>query len=197
MKRFFKKRQGKIKSKPEIVAFAPHPSFHFKGHIYQHNPTNNGHTAAVQKFGKGKLEHDALTEVGFTMHKFQRQPGRNNNIAKNEGNGFWRIIFLREIEEPSMTETHRKGKDCLEAFLVDPRNTKYLQDLIDCTDLGGGVPLDLFFLDDDTNEMLKDDFEESDLDETFYTKFPKFARICWDADHNCDFADSLGIPRGM
>ena len=196
MKKFFKKRQGKTKSKPEIVAFAPHPSFHFEAYIYQHNPTNDGHTAAVQKFGKGELEYDTLTEAGFTTHKFRRQPGRSNQIAKNEGNGFWRIIFLREIEE-STTETRRKGKDCLEAFLVDPRNTRYPQDSIEYSDLGGGIPLDSFFLDDDIKEMLKENFEESDLDETFYTKFPEFARICWDSDHNCDFADSLGIPRGM
>ena len=98
--------------------------------------------------------------------------------------------------EVSTAETRQEAAKKLRQFFLDPRVQRWPPPDIALKDLGDApVALDDYLKDEHIAEILEETFVVSELDGSFYEKYPEFSRLCWGNEHRSEFADHLGIPR--
>jgi hypothetical protein len=161
--------------------------------------THDGFLNGFKLFLDGKLDCDALTEANFTAYKGRRVPhSATNEIMLNGTTKYWRVVMLRYVPERISTpETRAHGLQVLKTFLNSTQNTNFpVPNIITMDNTKEEDPdsLDTFFLDNDIEDIIREAFEEDDLNQDFYATYPILAEKLWSGPPYPEYARSLGYP---
>jgi hypothetical protein len=161
--------------------------------------THDGFLNGFKQFVDGKCECDALTEANFTAYKGRRVPhSATNEIMLNGTTKYWRVVMLRYVPERISTpETRAHGLQVLKTFLNSTQNTNFpVPNIITMDNTKEEDPdsLDTFFLDNDIEDIIREAFEEDDLNQDFYATYPILAEKLWSGPPYPEYARSLGYP---
>lgn len=117
----------------------------------------------------------------------------------SEPKKYYRNVLLRYVPTVTSTkETRAHGLQAAENFLKSGKNTGFPSMVsiptMDCTNESDSHSLDSFFLDNDIENIIRNVFEESELNKSFYTKYNTVALKLWSGKYYSDFARQLGFP---
>ena len=189
------KKKGKTVPELHVVAFRK--EFTMEAYMFCMNDGND-HYNGFRKYANGESTYVRLDELGFGDVKYRRYPGTRSQIYTNDGNNnFWRVIFMRYLEEPSTTASHTEGLNAVKEFLMSTASSKWPPKEIatkDITNEADPHPLDAFFLDTDIEKFMKSYLDEDQFGEQFYETYGNFAQKCWSGPHDSKFANELGFP---
>lgn len=194
-KELVKKTQGQ--RHPILTCYAFHPDLPIEAYLFTKDDNNDAYTWGYKQFIAGHTTSDTLTEANFTAWKFRRTPN-SNNVHLVDSRDFRRCIMLRYVPEGISTPASRtEGLAVLRAFLMDRRYSNYPPANIitlDQTNTTDPHALDEFFMDQDIEVFIKEEFDIAELDNEFYTKYPELAKKLWSGIHYPEFALQLGFP---
>ena len=192
-----KKKAGK--SIPTLYVWAVAPELNLEIYTYTMNANNDGYTFPFKQYASGDKKVDMLEEANFVSLKFRKMPGSNNVIMLDE-KGYWRCVMLRNPPTGSSTvETRTEGLKILKTFFMDPDSTAYPpKDIVmhDQSNVTEPHALGDFLQDHDVMEVLKETFEEDDLDDLFFNMYPELAQQIWNRPYP-ECAYSLGFPKPL
>ncbi len=184
---------------PHISVYAFHPILPIEAYLYIRDQQNDVFVNGYKKFCDKNLDDDELTKANFTKCLNRRVPNTNNQIMLSEPKKFFRKVMIRYVADGTSTkETRQHGLRVIENFLKSDKNTDYVLDSIptvDCTDESDPPSLDSFLLDKDIEEIIRNVFEESELNKDFYSKYKSVALKLWSGTYYSDFARQLGFPQ--
>jgi hypothetical protein len=161
--------------------------------------THDGFLNGFKLFVDGKCDCDALTEANFTAYKGRRVPhSATNEVMHNGTTPYWRVVMLRYVPGlVSTPETRAHGLQVLKTFLNSTQNTNYpVPNIITMDNTKEEDPdsLDTIFKDNDIVDIIKETFEEDDLNQDFYATYPILAEKLWSGPPYPEYARSLGYP---
>jgi hypothetical protein len=180
----------------KIVGFCE--PFDMEAIFYERSPDKDGFLHGVTRYMKG--DFGLMTNSDFDNANFIEIVDRRMRNSANEkfmDGQFSRKVAIRIPPNGESTPASRlEGLEAFAKLLHDTRFQTYPpRSLVklDITDETNYAPLDDFFMDETIKVFLENNVETSDLDVTFVSKFPDFARKCWGGVHFSDFAISLGF----
>jgi hypothetical protein len=185
---------------PTLVCYGFAADLPIEAYLYCKDDQNDGYLNGYKKNCDGVPENDSdeLTAANFTSYKTRRMPRSPNEVMTNGTNTFWRIVMLRYVPEGNSTrDTRAHGLSVLSTFLNSTKNTAYpISSIItlDNTQEENPHSLDMFFMDNDIIEIIKNTFDDSELNKEFYSTYKSLALKLWSGTNYPDFARSLGFP---
>lgn len=180
----------------EVYGF--HPILPIEAYLYIKDERNDGFMVGI----KGFCEHndptnEALTKANFTSYLFRRLPNTNEKMVSSKN--FPRTVVLRYVPtEISTKKTRQEGLQVLSKFLNSEQNTQFVSSknipTIDKTNEADPHALDCFFLDGDIESIIRNVFDEDELNMNFFSKYNQIALKLWSGTEYSDFARQLGFP---
>lgn len=183
---------------PVLTCYGFGPELPIEAYLYSKDDTQDGYMNGFKLFVDGREDSDTLTEANFTAYMGRRVPQSANVVMHNGATTFWRIVMLRYVpDRVSTSETRAHGLQVLKTFLNSTLNTKYpVADIItiDGTHEEDPHSLDTFFMDNDIVDIIKEAFDEQELNKEFYANYQSLALKLWSGPNYPDYARSLGYP---
>lgn len=205
-----KKKGGKIvtrkdnvkaistKQLPTLTCYGFAEELPIEAYIFCKDDNHDAFCNGFKCFADGKIESEALSQANFTCYKPRRVPQSKNEIMKQGTTSYWRIVMVRHVPDGTSTKESRvDGLRILKTFLMSTSNTDFPPTDIttmDCTNVEDKHSLDSFFIDKDIVEIIKNEFDEEDMNKEFFMKYSTFAKKLWSGPHYNDFARELGFP---
>lgn len=193
-----KLQNKKEKPVPTIRVHAFEDPLGLEAYEYLLTDTKPGFIHKYRVWARGELEVEALTEANFTGFKVQRDKSRRDNEPLLDDDGYSRIWLVRYPPGSESTEvTRQEGLQVLKTFFMSKLATDYPPKTIKLVDDTSEVPnvLDKFFLDSDIEEIVKDSFDITELEQDFYENFPAAARMIYSQNEPSAYAkEHLGFP---
>ena len=182
---------------PRLEVYAFDPNLPIEAYLYIKDEHNDGFMVGIMKFCTTEtLNSEELKKANFTSYLSRRLP--NTNQTMNSSKKFPRAVVLRYVPTRLSTKkTRQNGLQVLSKFLNSDQNTRYIGHdipIIDKTNEADPHALDSFFLDDDIESIIRNVFDEDELNQDFYTKYNKLALKLWSGKLYSDFARQLGFP---
>jgi hypothetical protein len=138
-----------------------------------------------------------LEKANFTALKPRRDPATKNDVMRGPKN-FWRKVIVRHTHGGVSTpETRAEGLAVLKQCFLSGEFTNFPPDTIDtidATDEHHPQALDMFLLDMDIVQIVREHVDQADLNKNFYEKYTDFAKTMWSGTNYPDFARGLGFP---
>jgi len=145
-------------------------------------------------------------EANFTRMFTCRAENTDNRALTNEGQPYWRRLLGRDVSNEdgsgeSTPATRQQGFEVLRGLMMDQNWVRYPPangfQFIDMTGPGSILdPMCKSLMDNDIEELMTNQWQTTDLVNTFYTRFPDLATSIWDPNtyRMPEFARSLGYP---
>ena len=192
-------RQKKSPLTLYVVNFGP--PFTFEIYFYEKNGNEDGFHFGVTKYMRGNETdtHSLFDAANFTQGLSRRVPGSADIVAKSVETNYDRRIFLRYPRESESTPaTRATGLAALKSFLLDPRFSKYPPTAIETVDLTDyenacHTAMDNYIMNGDIKELVMEDCNATDLNDSFKKAFPEVASCIWQSIHVGEFRKSLGF----
>lgn len=183
---------------PTLTCYAFASEFPIEAYLFCKDENNDGFTNNFKKVLNGTLLYTPVTDARFADCKQRRKPGTDNELLVDKNN-FWRSVLFRYLpkNEDSTVDTRMEGLAVLKDFFMSKTGSDYPpQDiqLIDNTNEDDPHSLDMFFMDKDIIDIVKNEFEDSELNEKFFSTYPRLAKKMWNGPHYPPFAHELGFP---
>jgi hypothetical protein len=141
-----------------------------------------------RKWNRGKLEVNSLTDANFTGFKIQR----NESLKDDKGySHIWIICYPHKKERNR--DTREDGLRILQDCFMSKEGSAYPASGIKVVDDTSDVPeiLEKLFLDVDIEDIVKQSFAITELNDKFYSKYPTAVRlIYWDKEPS-DYAKMI------
>ena len=187
----------KIKAVPQVLVVSFRNEFLFEAYMACTNDSNDCFNG-FRKYSNGETPYPRFDDLGFGDVKYRRLPGSRSEIFTNDGRGnFWRVLFIRYLDQPSTAESRAEGLQAVREFIMSTSSSKWPPKEVtvrDITNMADPHPLDAFFLDADVEGFMKAYLEEEQFDGQFYKNCREFAEKCWSGPHDSTFATALGFP---
>ena len=181
---------------PSLSCYAFADELPIEAYLFCRDDKTDAFYNGFKKFADGELDSAILEDCNFTSYNARRLP-QSKNIIMLQGT-FWRHVIVRHVPGGISTpESREEGLRKLKEFLMSTANSKYpITDVTtaDCTDSDNPLALDHFFLDVDIIDFIHTEFDESDLNREFYSRFPELALKLWSGPNYPEFARDLGFP---
>jgi len=181
---------------PSLSCYAFTDDLPIEAYLFCKDDKTDAFSNGIKRFVDGELDSAILEDCNFTSYKARRVPQSKNEIMMQ--GTFWRRVIVRHLKEGVSTpESRAEGLSKLREFLMSAENSKFPITEIttkDCTDKDNPLALDHFFLDGDIVDFITTEFDESDLNEEFYSRFPALARTLWSGPNYPEFARDIGFP---
>jgi hypothetical protein len=169
--------------------------------VYNYTLTESkaGFINNYRKWSKGEIQFEDLTEANFIGLKIRRNNEINGNetLSGSDGYSRWWMIWY-PLENESTPDTRKEGLRVINNFFMSKKGTDFPPrdiKLVDDTD--GDVPavLEMFFMDDDIEEILQTSFKLTEMNDNFYEKYTTFAKNIYSKQDPSHFAKLiLGFP---
>ena len=188
----------KEKPVPTISAYGFEDPLAVEAYEYTITDTKPGFIHRYRLWAKGDLEVEALTAANFNNTKVQRDMSKRDNEPLLDGEGYSRVWLVRYPPGGESTaDTRKEGLQILKTFFMSKIATDYPPKSIQLVDKTTDVPnvLDMFFLDNDIEEIIKVSFEITELEQEFYRKYPICANMIYTENEPSLYAkEHLGFP---
>ena len=183
---------------PTLTVFAFHKDLPIEGYVYAKDDLNDAFIYGFKQVIDGLADCKDLIRANFSSYPYRRIPDTANSNLTNERDGYNRCILFRYVPEGASTaDTRAMGLQILKKFFLDGTFSKFpALDILtmDGTNTNDPHPLDAFFMDSDIEKIIKQEFDETELNIDFYKKYPELARKLWSGTSLYpDYANELGF----
>jgi hypothetical protein len=179
-----------------LTAYGVHPILGTEIYLFTVGQ-NDGFLKIFGDYTKGTMACSSLEKGNFTSLFNRRVPVSDNTIMLGQ-KGFWRKVIVRHpVDGISTPETRAEGLAILKKCFLTTDFTKFPpQDIetMDATDVDNPKALDMFLLDNDIVDIIKEQIDMDDLNDDFYTDYYDCAKLIWSGTNYPAFALSLGFP---
>ena len=193
-----RKTQDEHNAGPHLEVYGFDPILPIEAYLYIKDEHNDGFMVGIKGFCTADSPtNEELKKANFTSYLYRRLPNTNQTMMSSKD--FRRALVLRYVPTRLSTKTTRQdGLKVLSKFLNSQQNTIYVGKndipVVDKTDEANPPALDCFFLDDDIESIIRNVFEEDELDNNFFIKYNNLALKLWSGTNYSDFARHLGFP---
>lgn len=190
---------GKKPALPTLTAFAFHPDLPIEGYVYAKDDRNDAFLWGFKQVVDGTADCKALIGANFSSYPFRRIPNTPENAFMiNQKDSYNRCILFRYVPEGTSSVASRTmGLNILKKFFMDAAFSKWPAPNIltmDGTNEDDPHALDAFFMDEEIEKIIKEEFDDEELDFDFYAKYPGLAKKLWSGTSYPDYAIQLGFP---
>ena len=183
---------------PHVEVYGFHPILPIEAYLFIKDDHNDGFMLGIKGFCQdNNPTNEALTTANFTSYLYRRLPNTNEKMVSSKN--YARSVVLRYVPtELSTKKTRQEGLQVLSKFLNSEQNTQFVSKnsipTVDKTNEADPHALDCFFLDNDIESIIRNVFDEGELNMNFFSKYNQIALKLWSGTEYSDFARQLGFP---